>query len=740
MRCFLLGFVVLSALACVFVSWKSSGHVLQEAFTSTPQRLLSDTRGSGHRFLCVLVLSTPERVAARQLLRRFLREGDDVLIRFVLGHDPLSSAQSKVEHDVAVETDRFRDVLRVPFLEGASETDKAFMALEWGAEHCVYIARTCDDVVLDTGSLVGLLRARDDRKLLYAGHQFHGKLKRDDQLGREGYFRKYFNASFYLMSGSLASLITWTHRGRSLQYPHYGAGLEDINVGKWVAWEAEQRQVEYFEVDVVQAVEAVKSHALADAVREFLPFLEKWFEEHPDVSSIVEAFPDPWREWHHAFAWPRLTYTGVHRETAAVNANRAFVASREQRLNASFIVGDGLRDPLPTADLLFVKDALSGFTNRELRQFLQQNILACPRRFRYALFVQDHGRLPNVESLEPSLEDPRPLDLAAHPFNLPGVVNVHNFSAERPKIVQELELAACSVSGGMGSSSVLPWTEPPLEFGNSSCLNGTERPSEVKAHGIIVNIPTMAECSHKIGRGVNNPGLLNRKYREPKVCLRELPKLIHTIWMGSPMRKKHAQNIVSTALKNPHWRIMFWIEQPVPRSSQIILDAAMNRPAGPIKLQLISDMMPRFKNRDLIEKDTNLAGKSDYMRLEILYLYGGIYLDTDAKAVHGFDDFGTLFRWPFVCPDPRTYHNLGNCVLGMEQGSPFLRFALNAARENCLKYHTCGVMSGVGPGFLTGAYLTYAHPDIVLIDQKYLVQPVTSQNIMIQTMEANWLK
>ena len=109
----------------------------------------------------------------------------------------------------------------------------------------------------------------------------------------------------------------------------------------------------------------------------------------------------------------------------------------------------------------------------------------------------------------------------------------------------------------------------------------------------------------------------------------------------------------------------FGLERLRVRSSQIILDAAMNRPAGPIKLQLISDMMPRFKNRDLIEKDTNLAGKSDYMRLEILYLYGGIYLDTDAKAVHGFDDFGTLFRWPFVCPDPRTYHNLGNCVLGI---------------------------------------------------------------------------
>ena len=55
-----------------------------------------------------------------------------------------------------------------------------------------------------------------------------------------------------------------------------------------------------------------------------------------------------------------------------------------------------------------------------------------------------------------------------------------------------------------------------------------------------------------------------------------------------------------------------------------------------------------FVNGDLISKDKNLAGKSDYLRIEILYLEGGIYQDTDAHPIQPFDNFGDIFRWPFA--------------------------------------------------------------------------------------------
>ena len=35
-------------------------------------------------------------------------------------------------------------------------------------------------------------------------------------------------------------------------------------------------------------------------------------------------------------------------------------------------------------------------------------------------------------------------------------------------------------------------------------------------------------------------------------------------------------------------------------------------------------------------------------RMEILYLEGGIYQDTDAHPNQPFDNFGGIFRWPFA--------------------------------------------------------------------------------------------
>ena len=45
-----------------------------------------------------------------------------------------------------------------------------------------------------------------------------------------------------------------------------------------------------------------------------------------------------------------------------------------------------------------------------------------------------------------------------------------------------------------------------------------------------------------------------------------------------------------------------------------------------------------FKLSDLIEESTNFAQRSDIMRLEIVYKYGGIYIDIDSTALRAFGE------------------------------------------------------------------------------------------------------
>lgn len=78
-------------------------------------------------------------------------------------------------------------------------------------------------------------------------------------------------------------------------------------------------------------------------------------------------------------------------------------------------------------------------------------------------------------------------------------------------------------------------------------------------------------------------------------------------------------------------------------------------------------------------------------------------------------------------------------MFGFPKNAPFLKWTLQAARENCLKFKECGVLSGAGPGFLTGAIVTYQPENVLYIEQRYLItqQP---ESIMYQTLDATWIK
>ena len=94
---------------------------------------------------------------------------------------------------------------------------------------------------------------------------------------------------------------------------------------------------------------------------------------------------------------------------------------------------------------------------------------------------------------------------------------------------------------------------------------------------------------------------------------RQIPKIIHYIWMGeNPIPNNHLKYMESWKKHCPDYEIKLWNERNY--------DIEMNKYA-----------FEAYK-----------AGKysfaSDYMRLAIVYEYGGIYLDTDVELLKNLDD------------------------------------------------------------------------------------------------------
>jgi mannosyltransferase OCH1-like enzyme len=89
-----------------------------------------------------------------------------------------------------------------------------------------------------------------------------------------------------------------------------------------------------------------------------------------------------------------------------------------------------------------------------------------------------------------------------------------------------------------------------------------------------------------------------------------IPKKLHMIWLGSPLPSQYQNIITKWKALHPAWEFKLWTDKDV------------------IKLTYAG----------LYSKVTNLGIKSALLRYEILYQYGGVYVDTDFECIKPLDD------------------------------------------------------------------------------------------------------
>lgn len=111
-----------------------------------------------------------------------------------------------------------------------------------------------------------------------------------------------------------------------------------------------------------------------------------------------------------------------------------------------------------------------------------------------------------------------------------------------------------------------------------------------------------------------------------------IPKTIHYVWLGNEMPKKIKENIECWRSICPDYKFYEWNDQNY--------DITSNR-----------YMKQAYENK-------HWSFVSDYMRLDIIYKYGGIYLDTDIEIVKKPDEL--LYQRCFASVDASLVMNLGS--------------------------------------------------------------------------------
>jgi inositol phosphorylceramide mannosyltransferase catalytic subunit len=187
-----------------------------------------------------------------------------------------------------------------------------------------------------------------------------------------------------------------------------------------------------------------------------------------------------------------------------------------------------------------------------------------------------------------------------------------------------------------------------------------------------------------------------------------IPKIIHRIWIGNP---DHCPADLMKGWLDKHpveagWEHRLWSNEHAPTWTS----EGRSYCAG-----------GAWENAASIAQLSELCGKADVMRYEILRTYGGIYVDADTQCLRSLDEAPGLFLEPSAwVPYENEVARPGfvtNCYLGSEPGHRLWDVILSMLPHRRLTMQPA--WQSIGPQLLTEAVALV--PDVVRLPSSLLL-------------------
>lgn len=167
----------------------------------------------------------------------------------------------------------------------------------------------------------------------------------------------------------------------------------------------------------------------------------------------------------------------------------------------------------------------------------------------------------------------------------------------------------------------------------------------------------------------------------------KIPKIIHQIWIGKGLPEEFKKFIDSWRVYHPDWEYRLWTQDDIPKM--------------------------HLRNRAFIEQSRNAGEISDLMRYEILYQYGGVYVDTDFECLRSLEPLHYIYDFYIgIQPLDSDLVQLGIGIMGAVPGHPILNECIervkNRWQDKSLDHH---VTARTGPIHCTKVFYEMAGKD-----------------------------
>lgn len=163
-----------------------------------------------------------------------------------------------------------------------------------------------------------------------------------------------------------------------------------------------------------------------------------------------------------------------------------------------------------------------------------------------------------------------------------------------------------------------------------------------------------------------------------------IPPILHRIWVGErPLPPTFYQYGNQWEDLHPEWQSFLWdddqvIELLIPLKNQELWN----------KAQYITDDWVRFR--------------ADILRLELLFRFGGVYVDTDVRPLKPFDLFLQDPCFMGLSPNVSSSRRVvTNAIIGATPAHPFIRFCIDRLPQAVKEHEGKPIAQMVGPWHLT---------------------------------------
>jgi len=166
-----------------------------------------------------------------------------------------------------------------------------------------------------------------------------------------------------------------------------------------------------------------------------------------------------------------------------------------------------------------------------------------------------------------------------------------------------------------------------------------------------------------------------------------VPKVIHQIWLGGQLPKKYKMLQETWRHNHPDWEYRLWTDKDIEDFD--------------------------LYNKELFDKGINFGEKANILRYEILYRFGGLYVDTDFECLKPFDVLNENYE--FYCglgPCSGALY-INNALIASVPGHPILEYCIKNMKKNLFLWKDKlnsipkGLRNSVrcGPSYFTKSFL-----------------------------------